>query len=181
MKVALTGADSGSGVSAIHYTTDGSTPTAASPVYTAPFTLSASRNVKMVVIDNAGNKSAVRTAGVHIDRTRPTIRFAAPKYHAVVKGRVNVSVAAADKQSGIAKVMFYVDGKLVATDTRAGYGFVWNTTRLAKKAHTVTAKAIDKAGNVVRHGVDHRRRPLARRGSRLAKWGGGSPTGLVAS
>jgi hypothetical protein len=148
VKVALSGADGGSGVAAIHYTTDGSTPTAASPVYTAPLTLRASRNVKSLVIDNAGNKGAVRSTLVRVDATRPAIRITGPKNHASVKGSVHVSAAAADKQSGIAKVMFYVDGKLVATDTRAAFGFVWNTTRLSKKSHTLTAKAIDKAGNV---------------------------------
>jgi hypothetical protein len=148
VKVALAGADGGSGVAAIHYTTDGSTPTEASPLYTAPLTLRASRNVKTLVIDNAGNKGAVRSTLVRVDATRPAIRITGPQNHASVKGSVHVSAAAADKQSGIAKVMFYVDGKLVATDTRAAFGFVWNTTRLSKKSHTLTAKAIDKAGNV---------------------------------
>jgi len=148
VKVALSGADGGSGVAAIHYTTDGSTPTAASPLYTAPLTLRASRNVKTLVIDNAGNSSAVRSTLVRVDATRPTIRITGPKNHASVTGRVHVSAAATDKQSGIAKVMFYVDGKLVATDTRAPFGFVWNTARLSKKSHTLTARAIDKAGNV---------------------------------
>jgi len=148
VKVALSGADAGSGVSAIHYTTNGSAPTAASPMYTAPLTLRASRYVKMLVIDNAGNKSAVRSTLVRVDATRPAIKITGPKNHAFVKGRVNVSAAATDAQSGIAKVMFYVDGKLVATDTRAAYGFVWNTARLSKKSHTLTAKAIDKAGNL---------------------------------
>jgi len=148
VKVALSGADGGSGVSAIHYTTDGSTPTAARPVYTTPLTLRASRNVRMLVIDNAGNASAVRSTLVRVDATRPTITITGPKNHASVKGRVNVSAAATDKQSGIAKVMFYVDGKLVATDTRAAWGFVWNTAGLSKKSHRLTAKAFDKAGNV---------------------------------
>jgi len=133
---------------AIHYTTDGSTPTAASPQYTVPLTLRASRNVKMLVIDNAGNAGAVRTTLVRVDATRPAIRLTAPKNHQAVKGLVKVSAAAADAQSGIAKVLFYVDGKLVATDTRAAYGFVWNTARLSKQSHRLTAKAIDRAGNV---------------------------------
>ena len=35
-----------------------------------------------------------------------------------------------------------------ATDTRAAYGFVWNTARLSKKSHRLSARAIDKAGNL---------------------------------
>jgi len=146
--VALTGADAGSGVAEIHYTADGSTPTAASPLYRGPFTLRASRTVKMLVVDNAGNKSTVSSSLVRVDATRPAIRITAPKNHASVKGLVRVSAAAADTQSGIAKVMFYVDGRLVATDTRAAYGFVWNTARLSKKSHKLSARAIDKAGNL---------------------------------
>jgi peptidoglycan/xylan/chitin deacetylase (PgdA/CDA1 family) len=148
VKVALTGADAGSGVSAIHYTTDGSTPTAASKVYSAPLTLRATRNVKMIVTDNAGNNGAVRSTLVRVDATRPTIKITSPKNHQWVKGRVKVSALAADAQSGISKVRFYVDGKLVATDTRAGYGFVWNTARLSRKSHKLAARAIDRAGNV---------------------------------
>jgi len=148
VKVELTGTDAGSGVSAIHYTTDGSTPTAASPLYTAPLTLHASRNVRTLVIDNAGNENVVRSTFVRVDATRPATKITAPKNHGSVKGRVNVSATATDAQSGIAKVMFYVDGKLVATDSRAAYGFVWNTAGLSKKSHTLAARAIDKAGNV---------------------------------
>jgi peptidoglycan/xylan/chitin deacetylase (PgdA/CDA1 family) len=148
VKVALTGADSGSGVSAIHYTTDGSTPTTASPVYSVPFTLRASRNVKMLVVDNAGNQGAVRSTLVRVDATRPTIRITGPKNSQSVNGRVKVSAVAADAQSGVAKVMFYVDGKLVATDARAAYGFVWNTAGLSKRSHTLAARAIDRAGNL---------------------------------
>src|SRR5207245_3598943 len=61
VKVALAGADAGSGIAAIHYTTDGSTPTTASPLYTAPLTLRTSRTLKTLVIDNAANKRAVRS------------------------------------------------------------------------------------------------------------------------
>ena len=52
---------SGSGCASIRYTTDGSTPTAASPAYSAPLTLSANTTLKFIGIDNAGNTSAVRT------------------------------------------------------------------------------------------------------------------------
>ena len=71
VKVTLAATDSGSGVAAIHYTTDGSTPTLASPVYGAPFTLSTSKDVKYRAVDNVGNLGAVKTTLVRIDTGRP--------------------------------------------------------------------------------------------------------------
>ena len=44
----------------IHYTTDGSNPTAESQLYSEPFTLSASANVKAIAIKD-GNSSQVTT------------------------------------------------------------------------------------------------------------------------
>jgi peptidoglycan/xylan/chitin deacetylase (PgdA/CDA1 family) len=149
VRVTLTAADTGgSGLAAIHYTTNGSTPTIASPLYTVPLTLRSTKSVKILSVDNAGLSSAVRTTVVRVDATRPTITLTAPKNHAFVKGRVNVNARVSDAQSGIARVLFYVDRKLVFTDTRAGYGFVWNTSKLSKRSHTLTAKAIDRAGNI---------------------------------
>jgi hypothetical protein len=149
VKVALNAADTGgSGVATIHYTTDGSAPTAGSPVYAAPLTLSSTKTVKTLAVDNAGNAGPVRSAVVRIDKTRPTVRISGPKYHASVTGRVTITAVAADAQSGVARVLFYIDGKLKAIDTKAPYAFTWNTAGLKKKAHAVTVHAIDKAGNV---------------------------------
>ena len=46
----------------IYYTTDDSSPTTSSAVYTAPFTLSESATVKAIAVDGKGNKSTVATA-----------------------------------------------------------------------------------------------------------------------
>jgi hypothetical protein len=51
----------GSGVSSTHYTTDGTTPTLASPTYTGPFTVSRSSTVKFRSWDVAGNVESVRS------------------------------------------------------------------------------------------------------------------------
>ncbi len=78
VSVALSAADgSGSGVSQIKYTTDGSDPTssATAQVYSGtPFTVAAqgTTTVKFYATDLAGNASAVQTQPVRIDTTPPT-------------------------------------------------------------------------------------------------------------
>jgi hypothetical protein len=69
--LAATDNPGGSGVDKIYYTTDGSTPTTASTVYTAPFTVSNTATVKFFATDKAGNAEAVKSQAVQIDRTGP--------------------------------------------------------------------------------------------------------------
>ena len=56
----------GSGVQATYYTTDGSTPTTASQVYTAPFTISQTTTFKFFSVDNSGNTEAMQTQQVQV-------------------------------------------------------------------------------------------------------------------
>ncbi|MED3912667.1 chitobiase/beta-hexosaminidase C-terminal domain-containing protein [Peribacillus simplex] len=56
----------------IFYTTDGTTPTTASPKYSAPVTVSATTTVKAFAKDTAGNNSAVQTAVYTKDAGNPT-------------------------------------------------------------------------------------------------------------
>jgi peptidoglycan/xylan/chitin deacetylase (PgdA/CDA1 family) len=57
----------GSGVKATYYTTDGSTPTTASPVWNyQPFTINSNMTFKFFSVDNAGNSEAVQTQTVRV-------------------------------------------------------------------------------------------------------------------
>jgi hypothetical protein len=70
--VALSASDgAGSGVNQIRYTTDGSTPTSASTVYTTPVSVSANTTIRYFATDNAGNASTVSTQLVKIDSLAP--------------------------------------------------------------------------------------------------------------
>jgi hypothetical protein len=83
-----------------------------------------------------------------VDQAPPTVAVTAPAPGAVVKGVVAVTATASDT-GGIASVMFKVDGALKATDTTAPYGWNWDTVpqTVAEGAHSLTARAIDRAGN----------------------------------
>ncbi len=56
----------GSGVAATYYTTDGSTPTTSSPVFTQAFTINTPTTFKFFSVDNAGNTEAVQSQTVQV-------------------------------------------------------------------------------------------------------------------
>jgi peptidoglycan/xylan/chitin deacetylase (PgdA/CDA1 family) len=149
VQVALSAKDNrgGSGVDVIRYTTDGSTPTATSPAYQGPFTISGSRNVRYRVIDKAGNTGITKTTLVKIDTNAPVLSLKSPGVTEFAAGSVKISVSATDKQSRISRVHYYVDRRLVATDTRDPFSYTFQTAGLSKGTHRLKAKAYDIAGN----------------------------------
>ncbi|MFI1995861.1 Ig-like domain-containing protein [Actinoplanes sp. NPDC020271] len=98
-------------------------------------------------VDKLGNETfASRT--VNVDNTRPGLKLTkAPKNLAKVKGKVAVTATAGDK-NGVAKVQLLINGKLVATDYRAGYAFSINTAKYGK-TFKMQLRAYDRAGNYV--------------------------------
>ena len=158
MTVGLPATDNsgGSGVAATYYTTNGSTPTKSSTKYTGPFTVSQTTTVKYFSVDNAGNSEAVKSQVIQIDAAAPTVSITSPASgSSVTQGtKVTVTASATDlgtgsgAPSGIASVTFYLDGTTVlATDTSSPYSFSWNTNKIAKGTHKLTAVATDGAGN----------------------------------
>jgi len=81
------------------------------------------------------------------DTTPPTVSITAPASGATVGGTTTVSATASDNV-GVARVEFYVDGALKATDTTSPYSFAWDTTAYAAGSHDLVSKAYDAAGNV---------------------------------
>ncbi|MGM9488441.1 Ig-like domain-containing protein [Ideonella sp. YS5] len=81
------------------------------------------------------------------DGTPPSVNITSPANGATV-GRTNLAVSAsATDTSGIQAVEFYADGVLLARDTTAPYSATWNTRKAGPGAHTLSARAYDKAGN----------------------------------
>jgi peptidoglycan/xylan/chitin deacetylase (PgdA/CDA1 family) len=148
--VSLAAVDSGgSGVAFIRYTTDGSDPSGSSAVYSAPFSVSSTTTVKYRAWDNAGNVEATKAQLIQIDTIAPQVTLTNPVSGASVSGVVRLEAAASDAGSGVARVEFYVDNKLVGTSTSAPYRLNWNTNnkQVARGAHTIYVVAVDRAGN----------------------------------
>jgi peptidoglycan/xylan/chitin deacetylase (PgdA/CDA1 family) len=151
ISVSLSAVDSGgSGVAVIRYTTDGSDPSPSSFVYSAPFAVSSTTTVKYRAWDNAGNVEATKVQLIQIDTAAPQITVTSPVNGATVGGVVRLEATANDTVSGVTRVDFYVDNKLVGTATSAPYRINWNTNnkqQVPKGSHTIYAVAVDRAGN----------------------------------
>ncbi len=83
------------------------------------------------------------------DTVPPTVSISSPINGAKVSGTVALSATASDA-SGISKVEFYTDGKLLASDISSPYTAKWNINGkgITLGNHTISVKAFDKAGNV---------------------------------
>jgi peptidoglycan/xylan/chitin deacetylase (PgdA/CDA1 family)/plastocyanin len=147
VNVSLSATDTGSGVAAIRYTTDGSDPTASSTLYTGPFSVSATTTVKDRAWDVAGNAEPTKSQLIQVDTVAPSIRITSPRNGTTVTGIVRIVASAADGQAGVASVSFYVDGSLVRRATRSPWQARWNTKKSRGGRHVLRAVATDRAGN----------------------------------
>ena len=80
------------------------------------------------------------------DTVPPTVRLTAPVAGATVSGTLQLAAEAADDQSPPV-VYFSVDDRLVGTKSAAPYAVDWTSNNVANGSHTVTAMAVDAAGN----------------------------------
>jgi subtilisin family serine protease len=81
------------------------------------------------------------------DSVPPTVLTTSPATGSNVSGNVKVSVSATDNVR-VARVELYIDGSFYSSSTSATAVFPWNTRKAGKGPHTLTARAIDDAGNV---------------------------------
>jgi peptidoglycan/xylan/chitin deacetylase (PgdA/CDA1 family) len=145
--VSLAATDTGSGVAAIRYTTDGSSPTASSPLYTSSFNILATATVKYRAWDVAGNLEPTNSQLIQVDSTAPSASITSPSGGATVSGNVRITASAADSQSGVATVAFYVDSTLIGTSSSSPWQVQWNTKKVGSGQHVLTAIASDRVGN----------------------------------
>ena len=103
--------------------------------------------------DTAGNIATSSTITVSVgqpDTTPPNVQVTGVVYDAKA---VTMTASAADAQSAVTKVEFYIDGKLRASDTAARWSAKVNAKPLGSGSHTAQAKAYDAAGNVENSGT----------------------------
>jgi peptidoglycan/xylan/chitin deacetylase (PgdA/CDA1 family) len=147
VSVSLSATDSGTAVSAIRYTTDGTTPTTSSPLYTAPFTVSTTTTVEYQAWDMAGNVEATKSQLIQIDQTPPVSSIAcnsAACSSSWYAPPVSVSLSAADAGgSGVAAIRYTTDG----SDPTASSTLYTGPLNVSTST-TVKYRAWDTAGNV---------------------------------
>jgi hypothetical protein len=104
----------------------------------------------VVAADAAGNvspPSGEASGTARADTTAPTVSLTAPASGSAVSGVVSVAASAAD-DVGVESVQFKLDGAtLGSADTTAPYEYGWDTRGASNGSHTLTAVAIDAAGN----------------------------------
>lgn len=146
----------GSPVTATYYTTDGSTPTPSSQEYTGPIELSASTTLKFFSVDQAGHNEAVKSQLISVDGASPTVSIAQPASGSNFKRGTKVAIVAAASDlgtgsgtpSGVARVdLFLNESTRLTSDTASPYQYSWNTAKLRRGTYSLTAVAIDVAGN----------------------------------
>ncbi|BCJ44376.1 hypothetical protein GCM10010168_11890 [Actinoplanes ianthinogenes] len=102
--------------------------------------------VQLRVWDKGGNFVWSGTRTLMADNIKPKVSVTSwPKNKAKVKGTVTVKAKASDA-SGISKVQLLVNGKVVATDYKAGYKLTFKVSK-QKKTMKVKVRVYDKAGN----------------------------------
>src|SRR5512146_3072672 len=83
------------------------------------------------------------------DTAPPTVAWLVPAAGSTIGGKLQgaaCEVSASDDR-GVYRVVFKVDGTTLNTESDAPWNCIFDTTRVADGAHTVTATAYDAAGN----------------------------------
>jgi hypothetical protein len=83
------------------------------------------------------------------DTSSPTVSMTAPGSGVTVSGTAVMVSASASDNVGVVRVQFRLDGaNLGAPVTTPPYAISWNSTTAANGSHTLTAQALDAAGNM---------------------------------
>jgi hypothetical protein len=143
VSITLSSSDTGSGLSQIKYTTDGSDPTLGNgTVYAGAFNLPSTATVKYRAWDNVGNVEAVQSKLVQIDTTAPSapgLSFSALTnaaasgqtvyFRAGAAGGFTVTASSTDAESGVASYAFPALGSgWSGSQAGSSYSYSFTTT-----------------------------------------------------
>jgi subtilisin family serine protease len=109
-------------------------------------------------VDAQGNEGVSTNVGVTVknqataDMMAPSVTITRPADGSKVSGTVAVGVSATDDVS-VAKLQFYVDGKLVSAASGATLSYNWNTRKAKYGAHKLEALATDGTGKSTRKAI----------------------------
>ncbi len=149
-------ATDGVGVTGVQFELDGANLgaviTGAGPVYSVSWNAagiaSGPHTLSAVAADTAKN-TAASSVSVIMDTTPPTVSLTAPTTGSSVNGTVTITANASDN-AGINGVQFALDGVNLGSAVTGGgpsYSYSWNTLTAANGSHTLSAVAMDLAGN----------------------------------
>lgn len=96
---------------------------------------------------NAARAVQMATQDITLDSQPPVVSIDSPGAGAVVKGLVAIAASALDN-TGVSSVSLYANGQLIGTTSSAPYRFSWDSTRTADGQVTLSATAVDGAGNL---------------------------------
>ena len=145
------------GVTGVQFKLDGANlgavVTGAGPAYSVVWNAAAAGNgshtLTAVATDAAGN-TASSSVSVTVSTIPPVISLTAPGSGAAVNGVITVTANAADSIP-LASVQFQLDGANLGSAVAGpgpAYSFTWDTTTVPDGPHTLTAVAVDAAGNL---------------------------------
>jgi hypothetical protein len=97
---------------------------------------------------NAGSTSPTlpQVISAVTDTTSPVVTITSPVNGATVTGLVTITAKATDNVA-VASIMLSLDSSVVATTNASSASYKWNTRKVAKGSHTITAVARDTSGN----------------------------------
>jgi hypothetical protein len=107
--------------------------------------------------DAAGNEGTSQTVTVTVDNMNtdpdpgndtipPTVSIASP-VGGTVSGNVTITASASDN-AGVASVKFFINGKLVRSDSSVPYSYNWDTTGINDGPAKLMVRAFDTSGNL---------------------------------
>jgi len=119
-------------------------------VSSVPFTLSAGEGYKNISVQYRNSSGVTVTAALPqallYDTQGPTLSLTNPAEGSYILNPITVAATATDV-AGVAKVDFYINNQLVATDLSSPYSYYWDTKQYVDGNYAIKAVATDTVGH----------------------------------